>query len=89
MEFDMTTNRNYTLPVHRSLLERELILGIPPMGILILLLLGTFFVYILKQYITIIPIVLLYAVMRLLTSKDPYMIDIVIEHINQKDILLP
>jgi type IV secretory pathway VirB3-like protein len=83
------TVREYALPVHRSLLERELIVGVPPLGILLILLLATFFVYILKQYFMIIPIAVMYIVMRILTKKDPYMIDMVIEHINQKDILIP
>jgi type IV secretory pathway VirB3-like protein len=83
------TSREYALPVHRSLLERELIVGVPPLGILLILLFATFFVYILKQYFMIIPIAIVYVVMRILTKKDPYMVDMVIEHINQKDILIP
>jgi type IV secretory pathway VirB3-like protein len=89
MESYLMTAREYALPVHRSLLERELIVGVPPFGILLLLLLSIFFVYILKQYFMILPIAIMYIVMRILTKKDPYMIDIVIEHINQKDILIP
>ena len=79
----------YSLSVHRSLLQRELILGVPVMGILVLLLLATFFMYILEQYFLGIPLFGLYIAMRILTKKDPYMIDILLEHFNQKDILIP
>jgi type IV secretory pathway TrbD component len=81
--------REFAQPVHRSLMQRELILGIPPMGILVLLLLAAFFMYILEQYILGIPIAGLYILMRFLTKRDPYMIDILLEHINQKDLLIP
>jgi type IV secretory pathway TrbD component len=81
--------RDFSLPVHRSLMQRELILGIPPAGILTVLLLATFFMYILEQYVTGIPIAGLYVLMRYLTKKDPYMIDIFLEHLGQKDILIP
>jgi type IV secretory pathway VirB3-like protein len=34
-------------------------------------------------------IIALYLVMRYLTAKDPWMIDIVLENIQQKDIFIP
>jgi type IV secretory pathway TrbD component len=81
--------REFSLPVHRSLMQREFVLKIPAAGVLALLLLATFFVYILEQYIAGIPIAALYIAMRALTKKDPYLIDILLEHMNQKDILIP
>lgn len=81
--------QDYSVTVHRSLLQRDLILKIPPMGMLILLLLGVFVVYELKQYWFAAVIAVLYIVMRVLTKKDPYLIDIIIEHVNQKDYLVP
>lgn len=81
--------RDYSVTVHRSLMQRELVLGIPAMGMLILLLVGVFTMYILKQYYFGIVIAVLYVVMRVLTKKDPYLIDILIEHVNQKDYLVP
>ena len=85
----MVNAREYALPVHRSLLQRELMLGIPQMGLLILLMLSFFFLYALQMYVMAIPIAGLYVAMRILTKQDPFMIDIVIEHINQKDVLKP
>ena len=70
-------------------MQRELILGIPAMGMLSLLLVAVFTMYILQQYYFGIFIAILYVVMRILTKKDPYLIDILIEHVNQKDFLVP
>jgi type IV secretory pathway VirB3-like protein len=70
-------------------MQRELILGIPALGMLSLLLVAVFTMYILQQYYFGIFIAILYVVMRILTKKDPYLIDILIEHVNQKDFLVP
>lgn len=80
---------SYASPVHRSLFQRELILGIPALGMLTLLLLAIFTMYILKQYYFGLLVVAGYIAMRILTKKDPYLIDIMFEHINQKDYLIP
>jgi type IV secretory pathway VirB3-like protein len=71
------------------LLQRELTRGIPQTGIVCLVILGVFFLYLLEMYFMIAPLAGLYVVMRILTKKDAYMIDILFEHINQKDVLLP
>jgi len=81
--------KDYSQTVHRSLLQRDLILKIPAMGMLVLLLLSVFVVYELKQYWFAVVIAVLYVVMRIMTKKDPYLIDIIIEHVNQKDYLVP
>jgi len=81
--------RDYSVTVHRSLIQRDLVLGIPAMGMLLLLLSGVFTMYILKQYYFGFVLAVLYIVMRILTKKDPYLIDILFEHVNQKDFLVP
>jgi len=75
--------------VHRSLLQREMIGGVPQSGLFILFMLGLIFIYLLEIYFTIIPIVLFYFVMRYFTSKDPWYIDILLANFSQKDIYLP
>lgn len=85
----MARAQEYAKPVHRSLLERELVLGIPQMGVLILLFFGFLFLYLLRQYYMGIPLAVLYITMRILTKKDPYMIDIIIEHARQSEFLVP
>ena len=76
-------------PVHRSLLQREMLLGIPQAGMLILLALGLIFIYSLRLYFTAIPIALFYFVMRHFTRLDQWFIDILINRIKQPDKLIP
>jgi len=85
----MVDMSEYKQPVHRSLLQREMIGGIPQAGLFILFILGLLFIYALELYFTIVPIVLLYFVMRHLTKKDQWFIDIVLDNIMQKDRLIP
>ncbi|MDR0730421.1 MAG: VirB3 family type IV secretion system protein [Treponema sp.] len=85
----MVDMRPYAQPVHRSLLERELMAGVPQAGLFILFLLAVVFVYGMRLYFMIAFIVVLYFVMRALTKKDPWLIDIVLENINQKDVFIP
>ena len=84
--FDMS---QYKQRVHRSLLQRALIFGIPQLGLLILLTLGLFFIYILRWYWFSIFIVLLYFVMRHLTKLHPWYIDITINRLKEKDVFIP
>ena len=81
--------RDYSIKVRRSLLPRDLMAGVPMMGLVFLLVLTVMFVYVLNMYFMIAPIVILYIVMRILTNKDPWMIDMVIDNIQQKDIFIP
>ena len=85
----MIDMRTYKQPVHRSLLQRELIAGIPQIGLFGLLFLGLIFIYGMEMYFAIVPIALLYFVMRHLTKKDQWLIDIVLDNIMQKDVLIP
>lgn len=74
---------------HKALMQRELIAGVPPLGLLAVILLIVFFVYNLEFYLMLIPIAALYVVMRILTKHDPFMVDIVLEDIMRKDVYLP
>jgi len=76
-------------PVHRSLLIREMVGGIPQAGLLIIFLLGLIFIYGLNMYLAIIPLALLYFIMRHFTKKDQWYIDIVLDNIMQKEKLIP
>jgi type IV secretory pathway VirB3-like protein len=79
----------YRLPVRRSLLQRELLFGVPQAGLLILFMLAAVFLYGLEMYFMAAPVVVLYFVMRILTKKDQWLIDIVLDNIMQKDRLIP
>jgi len=80
---------DFRKPVHRSLLQREMIGGIPQAGLFILFMFGLVFIYGLRLYISIVPIVLLYFVMRHMTKIDPWFIDILLGNIMQKDKYIP
>lgn len=74
---------------HKALMQRELIAGVPPLGLLAVILLVVIFVYNLEFYLMLIPITVLYIVMRLLTKRDPFLVDIIMEDLMRKDIYLP
>ena len=76
-------------PVRRSLIQRELIGGVPQAGIFIIFVFGLIFVYGLRMYFAVIPIALLYFIMRRLTKQDQWFIDILLDNIMQKDKLIP
>jgi len=85
----MIDMNNLKQPVHRSLLQREMIGGIPQAGLFLIFMLCLIFVYALELYVSIVTIVLLYFVMRHLTKQDQWFIDIVLGNIMQKDKLIP
>jgi type IV secretory pathway VirB3-like protein len=85
----MVDMSQYKQPVHRSLLPREMIAGIPQAGLFLIFFMSIIFVYGLRLYITVVPIALLYFVMRHLTKKDQWFIDIVLTNIMQKDVYIP
>jgi type IV secretory pathway VirB3-like protein len=85
----MVDMRPYARKVRRSLLQREMFAGIPQAGLLLLFVMGVVFVYALRMFFMIVVIVLLYFVMRHLTSRDQWMIDIVLDNVQQKDIFIP
>lgn len=85
----MVDMRPCSIKVHRSLLQRDMFLGIPTMGLMLLFVMLMVFVYAMKVYLFIVPIALLYFIMRFLTSRDPWMIDIVLGSAMQKDVFVP
>ena len=85
----MVDMRPFSKKVHRSLLQRDLMFGVPTLGLVLVVVLITIFVYALRMYFMIAFIAALYAVMRHLTSKDAWMIDIVLDNIQQKDAFIP
>lgn len=85
----MVDMRNYRLPVRRSLIQREMLGGIPQAGLFIIFMLAVVFIYGLELYFMIVPIIILYFITRALTKRDAWLIDIVLDNIMQKDKLLP
>ena len=85
----MVDMRNYALKVRRSLLQRDLLGGVPTTGLVAIFIMSVMFVYVFRMYFMIAFIVVLYIIMRHLTAKDPWMIDIVLNNIQEKDIFIP
>ena len=85
----MINMRPYARQVRRSLLQRDLLGGVPIVGLILLVILAVVFIYGFELYFMIVPIVVLYFVMRHLSKIDPWMIDIVLDNISQKDALIP
>ena len=85
----MLDTRAYSRKVRRSLLQRELLGGVPQAGLVLILILAVFFLYVFAMYFMIVPIVILYLVMRYLTATDPWLIDIILSNIQQKDVYIP
>ena len=85
----MVDMSGYKQPVHRSLLQRDMLGGVPQVGLLLLIVLGVVFIYGFELYITIVPIVLSYFIMRHFTKRDQWLIDIMIDNISHKDVYLP
>jgi len=85
----MVNMKPYSKKVRRSLLQRDLMFGVPTAGLMLVFVLSVMFLYVIKIYIMIAPLSVLYAVMRHLTSKDPWMIDMLLDNIQQKDVFLP
>lgn len=76
-------------PVHRSLFPREMIAGVPQAGLFVIFILSVLFVYALRLFWTVPLIVILYFVMRHFTKQDPWFIEMGLDHITQKDKLIP
>ena len=85
----MVDMHDYKQPVRRSLLQREMLGGIPQAGLLIIFILGIVFIYGMRFYFAVVPLVLLYFVMRHFTKIDQWLIDNLLENIMQKDKLIP
>ena len=85
----MVDMRHRSLKARRSLLQRDLMAGIPVSGLLLVFCLSVVFVYVFKMWFMIVPVVILYCVMRWLTARDPWMIEIVLDNIGQKDVYIP
>ena len=85
----MVDTRPFSRKVRRSLLNRELMAGVPTIGLILIILLSVVFLYVLRLYFMVAFIIVLYLIMRFLTARDPWLIDIVLNNIQQKDIFIP
>lgn len=80
---------DFSSPVHTSLLQRELLAGVPHIIMLALLMLGIFTVYMAKMYFFAPVIIGLYIAARILTKKDPFLLDVILISLLQQDEYIP
>jgi type IV secretory pathway VirB3-like protein len=85
----MTDMSDYARTVRRSLLPRDMLGGIPTAGLVLLMIMAIVFLYVFRWFWMIVPIVLLYFVMRHMTKLDEWFVDIILENIQEKDVYIP
>lgn len=80
-----TMNDNYDIPVYRSLMKRKLTLGIPTVALLIILL-ATVVVFLTFETLAMIPFAIIaIIILRKITKKDEYLIEIFLNSLLQPD----
>ena len=80
---------DFSTPVRKSLMGRELLAGIPASGMLLLFIFGTLTIYMAQIKPFWIVVAVLYIAGRLLTKKDEFLIDIVLYSLSYKDVYIP
>lgn len=81
--------QDYAIPVHRSLLKRDLILGVSKTAIVILLAATIIMVMGLGQFWFLAVAVGGLIALRFLTKKDEYLVEILLNTIQEPDDLYP
>lgn len=78
---------DYSYPVHRSIMKRQLLFGVPFIY-LITVALGTLIILMDFKLLAIIPVsISLVLIMREITKKDEYLLEIFLESLLQPDYL--
>ena len=80
---------DFSVPVHRSLQQRDLLARVPHSALFVLVIFGIVTVYMAQLYWFLPVIIVLYIAMRILTKHDPFLLDIIFISITQDDYLLP
>lgn len=80
---------DFSVPVHRSLHQRDLLAGVPHLALLVLVIFTIVTVYMAQLYWFLPVVVVLYIAMRLMTKRDPFLLDIVLHSVTQDDYLIP
>jgi type IV secretory pathway VirB3-like protein len=82
----MTTLQDYALPVHKSLQQPDLLLGIPKMIVAVILCATVLFVYLLGP-VYVLAGVVFYIPCYFLSREDPQLLTIALESLFQMDTL--
>lgn len=76
---------DFSYPVHRSIMKRQLFLGVPFVPLMVLLFITIVIVLDFQQYYFLIISVLIWYALKLLTEKDEYLMEIFFQSLLQPD----
>lgn len=82
-------DQDYSVMVYRSIMKRELYLGIPLIPLVLLGFFTIIMVFNLQQIGFLAVTVILWVILKILTDKDEYLLDIILSSLFQPDILEP
>ncbi len=80
---------DYSLPVYRCLMQRDLIAGVSKLTLAVILGVPGFLVMAFSLWWLAIPALPSYLVLRHLTKNDPYIVETILESLMQPDHLYP
>lgn len=80
---------DYSAPIHKSLQMPNLFLGIPMMALLAMYCVAILTIYIMQISFFWIVIGIMYIAARMLSKRDPFLIDIVTYSMMEKDEYIP
>ena len=66
----------YSIPVRRSVFHRDLLLGLPPMPLLILSFVSIIMIFSFQQYYFVAFTAILWFIMRQITKNDEWLLDV-------------
>ena len=76
---------DYAIPVHRSLMQVDMLLGIGTKAAIILLIVTVVMIQITGAWFLLVSVGL-FLLMRILAKSDPYLLDILFDSVLQQDI---
>ena len=79
------TLQDFAIPVHRSIIKRDLYMGVPLLPLMIVLLLTVVMIFSFRQFAFIAISIILIIILREVTKKDEYLLDILIMHLLDPD----
>jgi type IV secretory pathway VirB3-like protein len=79
--------QDFTVPVHRSIIKRDLYIGLPLIPLVILGLITCLMVFDFNQPAFLVITVILWYILKTITDKDEWLLDIVLISLLQPDYL--
>ena len=76
---------DFAIPVRRSVIHRDLMLGIPFMPLIVLAFVTIFMVFSFQQYVFLLITAVSWFILRQITKNDEWLLDIVLSSLLQPD----